>query len=101
MAKSYTFFREDIIGLLLNHKMYIGKIAREMVAQGRDIRYITQEETKLWTEKFFDETIARGEMKLETILDEIDTVLKVTHGKTMEELADIARGKQERDYNGE
>lgn len=87
MSKHYMLYREDLINLLLNHKTYISQKAREAIAQGRDITQIPLSETKYWTERFFDEQVEKGSIKVEHILDQVDEIVKHTHGKTAREIA--------------
>lgn len=88
MSKQYIFYKKDVINLLLNHKSYISKKAKEAMALGRDITKITIEETTQWTEQFFQEEIERGAVQLEDILDDVDEILKRTMGKTTLEVVE-------------
>lgn len=90
--KSYIFDYENIINLLLNHKRYISLKAQELMTAGRDIRHVKQSETRYWTEQFFKEEIARGELKTSDIFDDIEDILKKTTGETINEYAKRNKG---------
>ena len=60
---------------------------RKMIAEGKDPRFVTREETRKIDERFIDDLIANECVKVEDILDLVDQILKYTHGKTAFELA--------------
>lgn len=94
MAKHYVFYREDIINLLMNHKHYIAQKGREVLARGESLKSVTNETLMQWTAEFFDQLVEKGEIKLEHILDEVDEILKHTHGMTT-----LERAKQKKEEN--
>jgi hypothetical protein len=87
MAKHYMFYRADIINLLLNYKSYLSKKINDAINAGEPMSSMTIGRTALWTEEFFDEQIKMGEVKLEHLLDEVDSIMEKTHGMTVLERA--------------
>lgn len=94
MSKHYIFYREDILKLLNNNKIFLARKIQDLVKQGIDISEIKQKERLLWDEEFFDEEVERGSIKLEHILDEVDDILKKTHGMTTLERANQIKKEQ-------
>lgn len=91
MSKMYSFDKENLINLLKNYRRYFTKQIKEKALQnskeGKDMYDITNTEIDEKIEEFIDESMRRGEIKLETIFDEIDEVLEKTHGKSLQEVA--------------
>jgi hypothetical protein len=87
MPKHYVFYKEDILNLLWNHKVYVSNKVKQMIKEGKDPRQVTIKETRKLDEDFLNEEIEKGAVNLETILDEVDKVLETTHGKTVKEMA--------------
>lgn len=54
---------------------------RELISQGKDPREATYAQTRQWTEQFFDEEVARGEVKLGDVLDDVEDIISKLGGK--------------------
>lgn len=94
MATHYVFYKEDIINMLLNYHGYtVGKLKDEVEKNGPlSLKSISNSDFAKWAEEYFEKELARGEIKLATLLDEVDSIMKHTHGMTALERAKQKKG---------
>jgi hypothetical protein len=87
MARQYIFYREDILGLLNNHKKWCHKKVKDWVTNGGKLTELTYSVTAKWTEEYFDEEMTRSEIKIEHIMDDVEDILQKVTGKSIKEWA--------------
>ena len=46
MPKHYVFYKEDILNLLWNHKVYVSNKVKQMIKEGKDPRQVTKRNQK-------------------------------------------------------
>ncbi len=87
---NYILDREKLKEILLAHKTFISEKCKKLIEDGIDIHKLTYGETKKFTDEFIDSYI--NELPVDSILDEVDEILKkITDKNTDEFLKDKSR----------
>lgn len=89
---NYIIDKEKLKEILLGHKSFISIKCRELASKGVDLSKMTYKESDKLTDEFIE--IMINSLPVDSLLDQVDEVMKSTVGYTSKEMMDRKEHKE-------